>query len=336
MSKEFEGLAEVQARFYFRDFFELIRELHAGQRSFSSGFSSLQKEYDALVPRCRLRLYAHCRPSYGPVALHWGLIIALRPSRRSLARRVQTERKVPHYLKRPFNPGWVYTLAKRSDLVDRFVDFDRRSLALNAAAKVFFRAHRHLKTSTLVKFSPNLSPAILPSLLNPGTSREVPKLPVDLTLLDLPAEYRQFLRSGWLASYTLALAEEEGYELVREVSSNPSAEGIRLELLDRNSPSLTRHLAWIHASTERSFPSLFHRHMAQLGIREAVRPVLTQKEIKRRQIEGRLQEAAKALNLVREKCRAAQLALTAGLAEARMTLHWPPDSAPAPALPSAG
>jgi hypothetical protein len=120
------------------------------------------------------------------------------------------------------------------------------------------------------------------------------------------------------------------------VSMNPSAEGIRLELLDRNPPSLSRYLRWYHTETRKSFPKLSHRRMAELGIREAVRPVLTQKEVKRRRIQARLLQAARALNGVREKCRAAQLALTAGLAEARIIFLQPSDWANASALPAAG
>jgi len=336
MGKEFEGLAEVQASLYFQDFLRFMRDLHAAQGSISAGFSSLQKEYDALVPRCRLRLYPQCRPMYGPVALQWGTVITLKHSRRSAADPFRSEKKVPRYLKRPFDRSWAYTFAKRSDLVDRIADFDRRALALNGATKAIFQALRHLKTSTIARFSPHFSPSTMPSLLDPGGTREVPDIPVDPATLELPAEYRQYLRSGWLASFPLGLAEEEGYELVREVSMNPSAQGIRLELLDRNPPSLSRYLRWYHAETGKSFPKLSHRLMAQLGIREAVRPVLTQKEIKRRRIQGRLLDASKALNLVRERCRAAQLALSAGLAEARIIFLQSSDSANASALPAAG
>jgi hypothetical protein len=273
---------------------------------------------------------------YGPVALQWGTLITLKHSSRSPADQFRSEKKVPRYLKRPFDRSWAYTFAKRSDLVERFADFDRRALALNGATKAIFQALRHLKTSTIAKFSPHFPPSTMPSLLDPGCTWEVPKIPVVPATLEFPAEYRQFLRSGWLASFTLGVAEEEGYELVREVSLNPSAQGIRLELLDRNPPSLSRYLRWYHAETEKSFPKLSHRLMAQLGIREAVRPVLTQKESKRRRIQERLLQAARALNGVREKCRAAQLALTFGLAEARTILLRSPDLAPAQALPAAG
>lgn len=72
MRSDIEGLAEVQVSLYFRDFLQFMQGLHGSQRSLSAGFSSLQKEYDALVPRSRLRLYPRCRPGYGPVALQWG------------------------------------------------------------------------------------------------------------------------------------------------------------------------------------------------------------------------------------------------------------------------
>jgi len=316
MSRQFDGVAEVKARFYFQDFLEAIRELHRAHTRIPTLFSSLQQEYDAFVPRSRLRLYSHCRPTYGPVALHWGFMITLHPSLRFRNGRFRTDAKVPRYLKRPFDRKWVYSIAKRSDLVDRFLDFDRRSLALNDASKAIFLVLRHLKTSTVVRFSPDLFPAVLPSHLYPGTDREVPKIPIDPTSLELPAEYRQFLRGGWLASFTLGLAEEEGYELVHEVASNPSADRIRLELLESKAPSLIRHLRWVHSETSTLHEALTYRLMRHLHLKEGLRPVLAQKEIKRRKIEGRLIQAAVALNLVREKCRAAQLALTAAVASA--------------------
>jgi hypothetical protein len=139
-----------------------------------------------------------------------------------------------------------------------------------------------------------------------------------------------------LASFTLALAEEEGYELVCEVASNPSAEGIRLELLDRKAPSFIRHLRWIHTVSSTIYPSLTYRLVRLLHIKESVRPVLSQKELKRRKIEGRLLRAAKALNLVREKCRAAQLALTEALPEVKTILLSAPGEAPISALAAAG
>ena len=336
MSREFRGLAEVKARFYFQDFLEVIRGLHQAQTRISTAFCSLQKEYDAFVPRSRLRLYSHCRPSYGPVALHWGFMITLHPSLRSRAGRFRAEAKVPRYLKRPFDRKWVYSIAKRSDLVDRFLDFERRALVLNEASKVIFRTLRHLKTSTVVRFSPNLSPAVLPSHLDPGTSRQIPEIPVDPTSLELPAEYRQYLRSGWLASFTLALAEEEGYELVREVANNPSAAGVRLELLESKAPSLIRHLRWIHGADGATYEDLTHRLMRQLHIKEDVRLVLSQKELKRRKVEGRLFHAGAALNSVRQGCRAAQLAFTEALAEAKMILLPTPENASASGLPAAG
>ena len=323
MTREFQGLAEVRARFYFQDFLDVVRELHRAQTRISAAFSSLQREFDAFVPRSRLRLYSRCRPTYGPVALNWGFMITLHPSLRSRNGRFRAEAKVPRYLQRPFDRKWVYSIAKRSDLVDRFADFERRALALNDASRVIFLALRHLKTSTLVRFSPNLSPAVLPSYLDPGMSREVPTIPLDPTSLELPAEYRQFLRSGWLASFTLGLAEEEGYELVHEVASNPSADGIRLELLESKAPSVVRHLRWIHSPTGALHPALTYRVMRRLHIKEGVRPVLAQKEIKRRKIEGRLIQAAQALNLVRVKCRRAQLALATAMAEAGTILLQP-------------
>jgi hypothetical protein len=68
--------------------------------------------------------------------------------------------------------------------------------------------------------------------------------------------------------------------------------------------------------------------MKLLHVREAVRPVLSQKEIKRRRIAKALFRAARALDLIREKCKAAELALASGIAEARTN--------PLPALLSQG
>lgn len=61
-------------------------------------------------------------------------------------------------------------------------------------------------------------------------------------------------------------------------------------------------------------------HNPSIDIKEAVRPVLTQKELKRRRIDSNLAQTAKALELLRERCAAAQLAVSNGLAEAKKSL----------------
>ena len=60
------------------------------------------------------------------------------------------------------------------------------------------------------------------------------------------------------------------------------------------------------------------------------------KERKRRRLAKALARTAGALNAIREKCDEAQIAVSEGLAEAKVILLRPSDSAPASALPATG
>lgn len=55
-------------------------------------------------------------------------------------------------------------------------------------------------------------------------------------------------------------------------------------------------------------------------MKEAVRPVLTQKELKRRRIATNLVKTAKALEVLRVKCAAAQHAVSTALKKAKTVL----------------
>ncbi len=315
MTRDFEGTAEALARLYFQDILAWLRELYAGTRTISSAFAALQQEYNAMVPRSCLRLYGRCSPEYGPVSIEWGELFDLR-SADERARNIYRPRVI-RGLPRKFEEDWVFQIAKRSDLLGSFLDFNRRAQALNRAFRAIFRAIRHLKTSTTVKFKAEESPILLPSGLVPETFREVPEFPAECAAPELPAMYRRFLRSGWVAAFSLGLAEEELSVVAREVSRNPSATGIRLDLSDRSESSYRRRAYWIHEATGNTYPNLTHVRMKKLRIKEAVRPVLTQKELKRRRIAKNLSETAKALDLLRKRCAAAQFAVSTGLAEAK-------------------
>jgi hypothetical protein len=314
MTRGFEGSAEVLARLYFQDILAWLRELFAGTQAIASAFSSLKEELNTMVPRSCLRLYPRCRPEYGPTSIEWGELVDLR-SANEKARNIYRPRVIRD-LPGTFKDDWAFTIAKRRDLLASFQSFDRRAQALNRAFRAILRAIRHLKTSTTVRFKVEASPAVVPSGLIPETFRELPPFPAECEAPDLPAMYRPFLRSAWVAAFSLGLAEEELSVVAREVSANPSAAGIGLELGDRTESSYRRRAYWIHEATGNNYPKLTHLRMKMLRIKEAVRPVLTQKELKRARIARNLSKTAKGIDLLRKRCAVAQLAVSTGLAEA--------------------
>ena len=318
MNQDFEGVAQVKARFYFQDILAWVRELYAAYRDLSRAVSSLQREYDAVAPRCRLRLYCKHRRESTSFSLIWGMLITLRTEVAKAKRLPRT--KVPKPLPGKFNPEWAFTIAKRNDLRARFVDFDRRAQALNQARAVLHLALRHLKTSFCRTFEAVPIPARLPSGIDPEDFREVPDLPIDCHALALPAMFSRFIQSAWIAAFSLGLAEEEMSIVAREVADNPSAAGIRLEIAERTPPSFLRRITWVHLPTGTEVCKLTHNAMKKLCVKEGVRPVLTQKELKRRRIARNLAETAKALELLRERCAAVQLAVSRGLAAAKKGL----------------
>lgn len=318
MNQDFEGVAQVKARFYFQDILAWVRELYAGYRDLSRTVSSLEREYDAMAPRCRLRLYCKRRRESTSFSLIWGKLITLKSDVAKAKRLPRT--KVPKPLPGEFNPEWAFTIAKRNDLRARFVDFDRRAQALNRARAVLHLAFRHLKTSFCKRFKAVPILARIPSGIDPDGYREVPDLPLDIRALGLPAMFGRFIQSAWIAAFSLGLAEEEMSIVAREVADNPSAAGIRLEIAERTSPSFLRRIYWLHLPTGTEVCKLTHLAMRSLCVKEAVRPVLTQKELKRRRIAMNLAKTAKALELLRERYAAAQLAVSSGMAGAKKDL----------------
>lgn len=240
MNQDFEGVAQVKARFYFQDILAWVRELYAGYRDLSRAVSSLQREYDAMAPRCRLRLYCKHRRESTSFSLIWGMLITVR-TEVAKARRLPRN-KVPKPLPGKFKPGWAFTIAKRSDLRARFIDFNRRAQALNQARAVLHHAFRHLKTSFCKRFKGVPISARLPSGIDPDAFREVPDYPLDCRLLGLPAMFNRFIQFAWIAAFSLGLAEEEMSIVAREVADNPSAAGIRLEIAERTPPSFLRRI----------------------------------------------------------------------------------------------
>lgn len=235
MSQDFEGVAEIKARFYFQDILRWLMDLYAGYRDLSRAVSSLQREYDSVAPRCRLRLYCTHRRNSTSFSLVWGKLITL-PSEVARAKRLPRI-KVPKYLGQDFKPEWAFTIAKRSDLRERFLDFNHRAKALNQARAVVHRAFRFVKTSFCRMFKGDLVPSQITSGLDPVGTRVVPNLPLDCHALGLPAMFERFIRSAWIAAFSLGLAEEEMSIVAREVADNPSAAGIRLEIAESEGPA---------------------------------------------------------------------------------------------------
>lgn len=332
MTRKLEGVAECQARFYFSDLLSWVKDLHAAHLSISAAFSSLLREYGEVFPRSKLQLYPRNRPLHGPTALYWGEVVTL--NLKSIPKRIEAKKVVRH-LTGPFKVAWVFTLAKRMDMVERFLDFDRRRLAINAASRTVLLALNHLRNVTSRKFPLKDSPTI-PSSLDPGTKRPVPTLPPDPLPTGLPPRLIQFIRSGWIAVFSLALAEEESCELALEVAENPSAEGLRIDISDREEPSYSRNIRWALTGTGELIPKLTDRMMRKLHLREGVRPVLSLKERKRRRIEKALTYSGRALDSIRKKCEAAQVAVTSGLIEGRVILLETRLNEDSRSLPAAG
>lgn len=334
MTSRFEGLAEIRARFYFQDILAWIRGLYDALRSISSAIASLKKEFDSSVPRSRLNLSSKCRQEYGPTSLQWAELKLLGSSKNSLG--APRKPKVFGGLSGKFDPNWVYHIARRHDLLPRFLEFNDRVVAINGARAAVFRAIRFLQFSRALRYGGGDSPGLVASALTPDSSREVPAFPADRVAPDFPANFRRFLKGGWIAAFTLGLAEEEFNELALEVSRNPSADGIRLDLAERSDSSFIRQLRWDHEASRTIFPKLTHVRMKRLRIREGVRPVLTQKELKRARINERFAKYGSALDKLRRRCTDAQSAVSSGLAEAKtiLLLGRPPQEPPS--LPAAG
>ena len=129
MRPDLDGCAENLGNLYYRDLRSWVKDLHGAWLRVSAAFTSLLQEYGLVFPRSRLQLYPRSRPLHGPTALYWGSIIFLRLDSAS-----GTSKRRIHHLPGPFQPAWTFTLAKRADQADRFLDFDRRRLALNAAS----------------------------------------------------------------------------------------------------------------------------------------------------------------------------------------------------------
>lgn len=334
MPEGLEGFPEAQARLYFYDLVRWAADLDDAQARILDAFSSLKREYEDVFPRSRLQIYPRCRPLHGPTALYWGELISLR---RFDAQTKEFEtRKVFRHLKGPFQVGWVHTIAKRNDRLDRFLDFDRRRLALNGASRAVLSALAQFRNATVRKFPLGSSPALVPSNLDLDVRIEVPEIPKGSIPGALPARLTYFLRSAWVAAFTLAIAEVESHELIGEVGRNPSAGDLRLDLTERRKPGFSRQIRWIHVPTQAVVEKLTDRLMRQLRVKEGIRPVMSLKERKRRRLAKSLARAAGALDAIRGKCEAAQLAVSKGLAEAKVILLRPSDSAAASALPAAG
>jgi hypothetical protein len=200
------------------------------------------------------------------------------------------------------------------------VDFNRRREALNAASRAVMSALDHLRKATLRRFPPKSAADGIKSCLDPYTVIELPSLPAEFFPAGLPPRLSQCLRSGWTPAFSLALAEHEVCDLAREVSGNPSVDGLRLDLSERKPPNLLRSTRWIFTPSGGTYPKLTDRLMRELHLREGVRPVLSMKERKRRRIEKALARSAGTLDSIRKTCEAAQLVVTAKLAEAKRIL----------------
>lgn len=306
------------ARLYFLELAGWIKDLHAAQESVCRAFSSLLDEYSMVVPRSRLQLSPRNRRLHGTTALYWAEITTKQVRSKSGKREM---RAVPDYLKGDFQKDWAFTKAKRSDLVGRLVDFNRRRLALNAASSAVISAIERVRVATVRRFPLQLAAAGIKSCLDPYTVKELPEVPAELFPPGLAPRLSQFLRSGWIAAFSLALAEEEACELALEVSNNPSAaDKVRIDLTDRRKPGFLRHVRWVFIPTGTTYPKLTDMLMRTLHLREGVRPVLSSKERKRRRIEKALAKSADTLDSIRKKCDEVQLVVSRGLAEAKRIL----------------
>jgi hypothetical protein len=311
MTGRFEGLAEVRARFYFQDILAWIRGLCVAVRSISSAITTLKKDFDAAVPRSRLILSAKSAKRYGPTSLQWSQLKSLGSSKDSLG--MPPRPKVPGGLKGKFDPNWAYQIAHRHDQLPRFEEFDCRAATLNQARRSVFKAVRFLQAARALRCGHPDSPGVVASSLNPDELREVPTFPPDCHALDVPGGFRLFLKGGWIASFSLGMAEEEFNELSGEVSRNPSATGISLKLAERSESSFVRQVRWVHAPSRTIIPKLTHSEMKRLHIKEAVRPVLHQKELKRERIDERFEAVGGALDRLRQLYSTAQLAMSTAL-----------------------
>jgi len=316
MDQDFQGLAEAQATLYFQDILGWVKDLDDARKSVCRAFSLLIREYQDLFPRCTLQLFPNRNPCHGPTRLYWGKI------RKVLIRTasgIPVRANVVRYMKGQFRAGWVYTVARRSEF-SRFVDFDRRRQALNVASRATIKAFNHLRvvTSGVRRFPP--LPRTIPSSLDPEQPREVPGIPQSAALAGLPPELVHYLRFGWLRAFTLAVAEEECCRLALEVAGNPSAEGLRLELGEREPSRYARSIRWIHLPTGESFPRLMHSSMIRMNLRKGVRPVLRLKELKRLRISGSLKDSARRLAALRDRSEETQHSVSKALAEAGIIL----------------
>jgi len=318
MPQGFEGLAESQARLYFFDLVRWAADLHTAQARVQNAFASLKREFDDVFPRSKLQIYPRCRPLHGPTALYWGDLISLR--RRDPQTRELETRRVFRYLKGAFQVGWVHTIAKRNDRVDRFQDFDHRRLALNGASRALLSALAQFRNATVRKFPLGSSPTLVPSGLDPDVCIEVPEIPEGSLPRTLPPRLAYFLRSAWVGAFTLALAEVESSELIAEVGRNPSASDLRLDLTERRKPGFFRRIRWIHVPTGSVIEKLTDRLMRQLHVKEGIRPVMSLKERKRRRLAKSLARTADALDAIREKCQEAQAAFSDGMERAKVIL----------------
>lgn len=315
MEPDSDDLVGTQARLYFLHLSGWVRDLHRARLAVVSAFTSLLREYDEVFPRCRLQLYSKCRPLHGPTALYWGEISTVRLAHSGLGNG-ETRRRIKHK-KGAFRAEWSFTIAKHSDRVARFQDFNRRRLALNSAHQAVSGALVHLGNATLRKFPVRTTPVLLPSGLDPELRKEVPDVPEGLLPSELPPRLLLALRSGWVCAYSLALAEDEAWKLSQEVRGNPSVKNLRLEISERRKASFSRDIRWISSPTETAYPKLTDRRMRLLHLPEGVRPVLSLKELKRRRIEKALDRSAAALDSIRKRCEKAQVEVSAGIAEAR-------------------
>jgi hypothetical protein len=318
MPQGFEGFAEGQARLYFFDLVRWAADLHDAQGRIQNAFSSLKREYDDVFPRSKLQIYPRCRPLHGPTALYWGDLISIRRMNPQ-TKEIET-RRVFRHLKGDFQVGWVHTIAKRNDGLDRFADFNRRRLALNEASRATLSALAQFRNATSRKFPLGSSPATVPSNLDRDVRVEVPEIPEGSLPRTLPPRLAYFLRSAWVGAFTLALAEVESNELIAEVGRNPSAGDLRLDLTERRRPDFSRQIRWIYVPTGAVIEKLTDRLMRQLHVREGIRPVMSLKERKRRRLAKSLARTAQALDAIRDKCQEAQAAVSDGLEKARVIL----------------
>lgn len=312
MDGSLSGLAEAKAKLYFFDLVALVRDLHRAYLAVAHSFSSLLLEYDSVVPRSRLRLYPRYTPrSREPRSLYWGRLFTLRDAGQRHS--AVLKRKAIAHLAGPFRVEWAFTIAKRSDLVDRFLDFDRRRLAMNGACRAVSRTFRWLEKAVVRKFPPSAG-------LIRADRREVPELLEEMVPRDLPPSLRMVLRSGWVVAFTLGVAEVDLCQLAAEVAGNPSVRGLRIELAERALDRFLRPAVWVDEASGKFFPKLTDRLMRRLRVKEAVRPVLSLKERKRRKIAASQAIAAGTLDLVSERVSQVQLEATTSLAQSGVIL----------------